>query len=167
MKRVTEDSEPVRDIVDESEIDAVAAPRLSKGYWISIVEHADLLLPHKVLRLFFRTGRVPRGAEASIHNAAKQAGVPVSIHVRGALIYIRKLGLRTKRPEQSQSEIRCEVCGKLIKPNPGVRRQFVHAGKQGKKSECQKTRRYAVEHHVSIEEAIRHRRQWLRAQRRP
>ena len=70
MKHQLTENEPDRKVVDESEIDAVPQKRLSKGYWASTVEHADLLSPHKVLRLLFHTGRVPRGVEASIHTAA-------------------------------------------------------------------------------------------------
>lgn len=145
-------------MVDESEIDAVPQKRLSKGYWTSTVEHADLLAPHKALRLFFRTGRLPRGVEASIHTAAAEAGLPVSVHVRGAIVYIRKLGERARRKEpatvESSPQEPCKVCDKKITRGPGVYKQFVCSGEGREKSECQKIWRYAKAHpEITLEEA--------------
>jgi hypothetical protein len=50
------------------------------------------------------------------------------------------------------------VCKKIIKPRPGTSKQYVHAGEGNKKSECQKTARYAREHRITIAEAKARRR---------
>jgi hypothetical protein len=61
-------------------------------------------------------------------------------------------------PRSARSPIRCEVCKTLINPLPGTSKQYVCAGKGNQKSECQKTRRYAREHGITIAEAAARRR---------
>ena len=104
--------------------------------------------------LVFRSGQAPRGVRSSIHTAAARAGLRVSVKVSGAVVYLWKVGTRvsTATPS-SRPAIMCEVCGKPIPPLPGTSKQFVHGGVEGRKSECQKTRRYAREHGISIAEA--------------
>jgi hypothetical protein len=162
VKLQARENEPYRDVVDESEIDAIPQKRLSKGYWASAVEHADLLPPHKALRLFFQAGRLPRGVEASIHSAAAEAGIPVSVHVRGAIVYVRKTGERTKRRapvtvENTTAEERCKVCNKSVAKKPGVYKQVVCSGNGKEKSDCQKIWRYKQAHPgMTVEEAKVH-----------
>lgn len=110
--------------------------------------------------LVFRSSQAPRGVRTSIHAAAARAGLRVSVKVSGTVVYLWKVGTRpsTATPP-SRPAIKCEVCGKLIDPVPGTSKQFVCGGVEGRKSRCQKIRRYAREHGISIEEA---RARWLR-----
>jgi len=61
-------------------------------------------------------------------------------------------------PNPDPRKIRCEVCEKVIDRAGGTARQYVHAGEDNKKSECQKTARYAREHGITIAEAKERRR---------
>ena len=105
--------------------------------------------------LVFRSSQAPRGVRSSIHTAAARAGLRVSVKVSGAVVYLWKVGTRasTATPS-SRPAIMCEVCGKPIPPLPGTSKQFVCGGVEGRKSRCQKIRRYAREHGISISEAI-------------
>jgi hypothetical protein len=86
--------------------------------------------------------------------AAARAGLRVSVKVSGAVVYMWKVGTREVTDTAlSRPAIKCKVCGKLIPPLPGTSKQFVCSGVEGQKSECQKTRRYAREHGISIIEA--------------
>ena len=110
--------------------------------------------PDKVVKLTFPSGRVPRGVETSIYAAAGRKRMRVSAFVRGAVLYISD----NPCPESKHNRpvllpIRCEVCGGVIDPKPGTSEQYVCAGTKRKKSECQKVRRYAREHGISIEQA--------------
>ncbi len=147
-------SEPEEFIILRSEMKADSAPRISKGYWDSSVRHLLLLRPDQVLMLVFQSNQAPRGARSSIHTAAARAGLRVSVKVSGAVVYLWKVGTRpsTATPS-SRPAIKCEVCGRLIPPVPGTTRQFVCAGTEGRKSRCQKIRRSAREHGISIDEA--------------
>jgi hypothetical protein len=86
--------------------------------------------------------------------AAARSGVRVGVKVTGAVVYLWKVGTRvsTATPS-SRPAIKCEVCGKPIPPVPGTSKQFVCGGVEGRKSECQKIRRYFREHGISIVEA--------------
>jgi hypothetical protein len=149
------DSEPERSVVDRSEIEAVQSSRIAKGYWDSTVRHLLLLGPDQALKLAFKSGQAPHGIRSSIHMAAARSGVRVGVKVSGAVVYIWRAGARERAAAHvSRPLIKCEVCGKLITPRLGVSKQYVCAGKEGQKSECQKTRRYAREHGISIAEAI-------------
>ncbi len=156
MKRQSSyDSEPERSVVDRSEIQAVHTPRITKGYWDSSVRHLHLLRPDQALKLLFHNGQAPLGVRSSIHMAAARAGLRVSVKVSGALVYMWKVGTRDVTDTAlSRPAIKCRVCGKLIPPLPGTSKQFVCAGVEGRKSRCQKIRRYAREHGISISEAI-------------
>jgi hypothetical protein len=149
------ESEPERSVADRSEIHAVHAPHITKGYWDSSIRHLYLLSPNQVLKFFFHSGQAPLGVRSSIHTAAARAGVRVSVKVRGALVYMWKVGTRasTATPP-SRPAIMCEVCGKPIPPLPGTSKQFVCGGVEGRKSRCQKVRRRAREHGISISEAL-------------
>lgn len=134
---------------------AVQAPHITKGYWDSSVRHLMLLRPDQVSMLVFRSGQAPRGVRSSIHTAAARAGLRVSVKVSGAVVYLWKVGTRvTTATPSSRPAIMCEVCGKPIPPLPGTSKQFVCGGVGGRKSRCQKIRRYAREHGISISEAI-------------
>lgn len=69
-------------------------------------------------------------------------------------MYLWKVGTRPRTASPaSRSPIYCEVCGKPINPLPGTSKQFVCGGDEGRKSRCQKIRRYARERGISIDEA--------------
>ena len=86
--------------------------------------------------------------------AAARSGVRVGVKVNGAVVYIWNEGTRESAPTRlPRSPIKCEVCGKLIAPHLGTSKQYVCAGEKGRKTECQKIRRYAREHGISIGEA--------------
>ena len=107
----------------------------------------------------FHDGPAPKEIRSSIHSAAVRAGVRVGVKVSGAAVYMWKVGTRERRPKPpSRPPITCEVCGKLITPRRGTSKQIVCAGIGSKKSECQKARRDAQEHNISITEAIARRR---------
>ncbi len=134
---------------------AVHAPHITKGYWDSSMRHLLLLGPNQMLKFFFHSGQAPIGVRSSIHTAAARAGLRVSVKVSGAVVYLWKVGTRvsTATPS-SRPAFKCEVCGKPIPPVPGTSKQFVCGGVEGRKSECQRKRRYAREHGISISEAI-------------
>lgn len=150
-----QESEPERSVADRSEVHAVQAPHITKGYWDSSIRHLHLLSPNQVLKFFFHSGQAPNGVRSSIHTAAARAGIRVSVEVRGAVVYMWKTGTRvsTATPS-SRPAINCEVCGKPIHSRPGTSKQLVCGGVEGRKSRCQKIRRYAREHGISISEAI-------------
>ena len=155
MKRqLKQGSDPEEFIILRSEMKADSAPRISKGYWDSSVRHLLLLRPDQVLMLVFRSSQSPRGVRSSVHTAAARVGLRVSVRVSGSVVYLWKVGTRPSTATSSpRPAIQCEVCGKLIPPVPGTTKQFVCAGVEGRKSRCQKIRRYAREHGISIEEA--------------
>ncbi len=156
IPRPKDESEPERSVVDLSEIEAVNEPRITKGYWDSAVRHLLLLSSGQALKLMFHDGQAPSGIRSSIHSAAARAGVRVGVKVRGAIVYMWKVGTRpVARPAPPRPPIRCEVCGKPINRRLGTSRQFVCAGNNGQKSRCQKVWRYAREHDVPISEAIK------------
>ena len=103
----------------------------------------------------FHEGPAPKGIRSSIHSAAVRAGVHVGVKVSGAAVYVWKVGVRQRAPKPpSRPAIKCEVCGKPIPPLPGTSKQFVCGGVEGRKSRCQKIRRHAREHGISISEAL-------------
>ena len=146
--------EPEWIVADRSEIDALEAPRFSRGYWSRILNFLKILTPEKVVKVPFSSGTVPRGLESSIYAAAARKRMRVSVFVRGAVLYI----CDNSGPERTQSfpaphHTHCQVCNAVIDPKPGTSEQYVCAGTKKKKSECQKVWRYAREHGVSIERA--------------
>ena len=102
-----------------------------------------------------RAGPVKVPLSPLLHTAAARAGLRVSVKVSGAVVYLWKVGTRvsTATPS-SRPAIMCEVCGKPIPPLPGTSKQFVCGGVEGRKSRCQKIRRRAREHGISISEAL-------------
>jgi hypothetical protein len=63
------------------------------------------------------------------------------------------VGKRERGASRSSSAaLECEACGKRIEPRSGTSKQYVCAGKDGQISECQKIRRYAREHGISVAE---------------
>jgi hypothetical protein len=76
--------------------------------------------------------------------------------VNGAVVYLWKVGTSVSTATtSSRPAIKCKVCGKTIIPIPGTSKQFVCGGVEGRKSECQKIRRHAREHMISIIEIER------------
>ena len=141
-------------MADRSEIGASEAFRFSRGYWSRILNFLKILGPDKVVKLTFHSGRVPHGVESSIYAAAGRKRMRVSAFVRGAVLYISDNSFpESKHNTPVALPIRCEVCSGVIDPKPGTSEQYVCAGTKRKKSECQKVRRYAREHGVSIEQA--------------
>jgi hypothetical protein len=150
-----QESEPERSVADRSEVHAVHAPHITKGYWDSSIRHLHLLSPNQVLKFFFHSGQAPNGVRSSIHIAAARAGIRVSVKVRGAVVYLWKTGTRESTATHLRRQaIVCEVCKKAIIPLPGTSKQFVCGGVEGRKSRCQKIRRHAREHGISISEAL-------------
>ena len=146
--------EPEWIVADRSEIGAVDTLRFSRGYWSRILNFLKILSPDKIVKLTFPSGRVPRGVESSIYAAASRKRMRVSTFVRGAVLYIcDNSEPGSKRNLPVPLPIRCQVCSAVIVLKPGTSEQYVCAGTKRKKSECQKVRRYAREHGISIEQA--------------
>lgn len=148
--------EPEWIAADRSEIDALEPQRFSRGYWSRILNFLKILTPEKTVKVPFSSGTVPRGIESSIYAAATRKRMRVSVFVRGPVLYIcDNSGPDTKQPLPVASPTHCRVCRAVIDPKPGTSEQYVCAGTKKKKSECQKTWRYAREHGISIEQAKR------------
>ena len=117
-----------------------------------------------MLEISFRPGESPSSVKSSVKTAAKRARVRVQIAIREPRMYLWIPGKRPKTIQlRTRDPIPCPVCGMpIIRPKYGASKQFVHAGKGKKKSECQKTWRYAKAHGISISEAIERRRRLKR-----
>jgi hypothetical protein len=142
-------------VLKQREIPAENRESFSKGYWDRVVNRLAYLEADDALELVFSPDESITSMKSSIHTAAKRAGVRLRIVIREPRIYAWIPG---KRPvtirRAKRAPVLCEVCGEEIdRPEVGASKQFVCAGKGNKKSRCQKTRRYALAHHLSIAEA--------------
>ena len=150
-------------VAHRSEIDAVEAPRFSRGYWSSTLEFLKELAPEQAVKLLFHGG-VPYAVESSIYKAAMRKRMQVSVYVRRTAVYICNNSSERKAKHPIFINRCCPVCSQLIHRKPGSGKQVVCAGTRKKKSECQKVLRYSREHGISIPEA-KQRREDLRRKR--
>jgi hypothetical protein len=144
--------EPKARVIKRSQIPAARPLNLNKGYWDSVIRRAAEIGKDQALELFFSGGRSPISLKSSIHRAAARMGKRLAILIRGAKAYVWITGDQAPtRSNPSREPLKCLVCGKpIVRPKFGGGRQIVHASKGNKKSECQKVRRYAKAHDVSI-----------------
>ena len=140
------------------ELPAARQASLSKGYWDRVINRLTYLDIDDMLELPSSPGESPSSMKSSIHTAAKRAGVRLRVAIREPCLYAwipGKHPVIIKRPERAP--LLCEVCGgEIDRPQIGASKQFVCAGNGNEKSECQKIRRYALKHHISITEAREH-----------
>ena len=166
MKRAeSQYAEPEPVAVERSEIDAVEVSQFSKGYWSRTLNFLRLLPSSQAVKVPFRPGKIPRGVEKSIYAAAARKGLKVSVYVRDAAVYICGSDQERTSLAERAPEIRCRVCNAVIENIRGGPPQYVCAGFK-RKTECQKTWRYAREHGVSVEEARRIRAEFARDRKR-
>jgi len=142
-------------VIKRWEIPAAHRASFSKGYWDRVVNRLSYLEVDDVLELSFSPDDSISSMKSAIHTAAKRAGVRLRVVIREPRLFAWIPG---KRPviirRANRVPVLCEVCGEEIdRPQVGASKQFVCAGKGNKKSQCQKTRRYALAHHLSIAEA--------------
>ena len=147
--------EPGDRVIKRREIPAAHRANFSKGYWDRVVNRLSYLDVEDVLELSFSPDDSISSMKSAIHTAAKRAGVRLRVVIREPRLFAWIPG---KRPviirRAKRMPVLCEVCGEEIdRPQVGASKQFVCAGKGNKKSQCQKTRRYALAHHLSITEA--------------
>jgi hypothetical protein len=149
--------EPEDRVIKRWEIPDENRGSLGKGYWDAVINRLACLEADDVLELAFRPDESIASMKSSIHTAAKRAGVRLRVVIREPCIYVWIPGKRPviiKRPERAP--LRCEVCGKLVdRPQIGASKQFVCAGDGDRKSECQKIRRLALKHGLTISEAVK------------
>ena len=147
--------EPKARVIKRSQIPPARPLNLGKGYWDSVVHRVTKIGKDQALELFFSGGRSPIGIKSSIHKAAARVGKRLAILIRGAKAYVWITGDQDpKRSSPPREPILCKVCGKpIVRPRYGGSKQVVHAGKGNRKSECQKTWRYARTHNISVAEA--------------
>lgn len=147
-------------LIKRAQIPAARPLHLDKGHWDSVVHRLGKAAKDETLELFFSGGRSPSSIKSSLHKAAVRAGKRVAILIRDSKAYAWITGDRDpKGSPPSREPLQCKVCGDpIIRPKFGGSRQSVHAGEGNKKSECQKTWRYAREHGITVAEAIARRR---------
>jgi hypothetical protein len=139
-------ADPAGTAIKRWKIPPADPPKLSKGYWDSVVRRLDLLGDDEAWELPFPANQQTSGLRSSIHMAGARAGRRLRVAIRGAYVYVWDAGSprERKRYRPPLDPIFCEACGKLIKqPRAG---QVVHAGVGTKKSDCQKARLYAKRH---------------------
>ena len=144
-------------MLKQREIPAENRESLSKGYWDRVVNRLAYLEADDALELAFSPDESITSMKSSIHTAAKRAGVRLRVVTREPRIYAWIPG---KRPviirRAKRAPVLCEVCGgEIDRPQIGASKQFVCAGDGNEKSECQKIRRYALKHHISIRRSSR------------
>jgi hypothetical protein len=142
-------------LIKRAQIPAARPLHLDKGHWDSVVNSLNEAPKDEVMELFLAGGRAPHSIKSSVHRAALRAGKRVAILIRDLKVYAWITGDRDpKRSSPSREALTCPACDKPItRPKHGGTRQVVHAGEGNKKSECQKTARYAREHGITIAEA--------------
>jgi hypothetical protein len=144
--------DPEGNAITRREIPTAGPPKVSKGYWDSVVRRLKLLAHDQVLRLIFPPDTQVESLRSSIHWAGTRAGRKLGVTMRGSCIYVWDTGVsrERKRYHPPRKAIRCAACGKLIeRPRP---KQLVHAGIGNKKSDCQKALRHAKRHGGSASE---------------
>lgn len=144
--------DPEGDAITRREIPTAHPPRVSKGYWDSVVRRLKLLEDDQVLRLVFPPDTQVESLRSSIHWAGTRAGRKPGVATRGACVYVWDLDTprEPKRYRPPRKAITCAACGKVIE-RPRFK-QLVHAGIGNKKSACQKALRYAKRHGGSASE---------------
>lgn len=150
--------EPKRRVLKQSEIPTKVPLQPPKGYWDSVLRHLELLGPDDALEITLRDEQDTASMKSSLWSAARRHGVRLRTLTRKEKMYVW-IAHRDCPTEarQRRTPIECEVCRRtIIPPRTGASRQFVCAGIGNRKSRCQKIRRYAREHDISIEEAIKH-----------
>jgi len=140
--------DPEGDAIQRREIPTADPPKVSKGYWDSVIRRLKLLNNDQVLKLAFPPDTQVEGFRSSIHWAGARAGRRLSAVTRGSCVYIRDVEPRErKRYRRPRDTISCEACGGLIE-HPRSR-QVVHGGGK-KKSVCQRARLYAKRHGAKV-----------------
>jgi hypothetical protein len=148
--------DPEGDAITRREIPTADPPKVSKGYWDSVVHRLKLLAHDQVLKLIFPPDTQVESLRSSIHWAGTRAGRKLGVTMRGSCIYVWDTGVsrERRRYRPPRKAISCAACGKVIERPRS--KQLVHAGIGNKKSDCQKALRYAKRHGGSAREA------WLR-----
>lgn len=145
-----------------SDIPPPCPPNVDKGYWDAVVRRLALLTEDEALRLSFPGDQITSSMKSSLFTAAGRAGRRVKILVRGACLHAWINGERDqKRYRAPRPSFVCEVCGRMIKPpRSGASVQFVCGRVAGRASRCQRVRRYAKQHGVTVREADQYLREW-------
>jgi hypothetical protein len=144
--------DPEGDAITRREIPTADPPKVSKGYWDSVVRRLKLLTPDQALKLAFPPDTQVESLRSSIHWAGTRAGRKLGVTMRGSCVYVWDTGVSRgrKRYRPPRDPITCEACGLVIeRPSHN---QVVHAGIGNKKSDCQKALRYAKRHGGSASE---------------
>jgi hypothetical protein len=138
--------DPEGDAITRPEIPTAHPPKVSKGYWDSVVRRLKLLEDDQVLRLVFPPDTQVESLRSSIHWAGTRAGRKLGVATRGSCVYVWDTGVSRgrRRYRPPRKAIPCAACGKLIERPRS--KQLVHAGLGDKKSDCQKALRYAKRH---------------------